>query len=307
MAPARGQGDTGAASSGAPGVSGASPPGDAELTVGATRAAFASAEKSNDILQEAAAADGSPGSGSESEMADQLKSSHSNGGREQINEVGSDENESTHLSSPAVLDDSEREHTMVPGGGRQHHRSRERAARGQHLQRACAEGRCAPAGSACASWALNRREQARDRLLRASRRRPLALYGGACAPPGPRFYELFGITTTSKRPSRCASNPALCPLGSRAQIAPAGRPSSSLATLTSTSLSLSPQAVLAAARPLQPPSHLPLCRRPRRRPRRHPRPRPRHRRLFRHLCRLRFRPSVTAPCRVCTAAVEKCV
>ena len=122
-----------------------------------------------------------------------------------------------------------------------------------------------------------------------------------------RFYELFGITTTSKRPSRCASNPALCPLGSRAQIAPAGRPSSSLATLTSTSLSLSPQAVLAAARPLQPPSHLPLCRRPRRRPRRHPRRRPRHRRLFRHLCRLRFRPSVTAPCRVCTAAVEKCV
>ena len=54
-------------------------------------------------------------------MADQLKSSHSNGGREQINEVGPDENESTHLSSPAVLDDSEREHTMVPCGGRQHH------------------------------------------------------------------------------------------------------------------------------------------------------------------------------------------
>ena len=72
-------------------------------------------------------------------------------------------------------------------------------------------------------------------------------------------------------------------------------------------LSLSPQAVLAAARPLQPPSHLPLCRRPRRRPRRHPRRRPRHRRLFRRLCRLRLRPSVTAHCRVCAAAVKKCV
>ena len=147
MASCGGQGDTGAASSGAPGVSGASPPGDAEMTVGATRTAFASAEKSKDILQEAAAADGSSGSGSESKMADEFKSSHSNGGREQINEVGSDENESTRFSPPAVLDDSEREHTMVPGGGRQHHRSRERAARGQHLQRAYAEGRGAPAAS----------------------------------------------------------------------------------------------------------------------------------------------------------------